>query len=432
MKLEDRLAMSLDRFGVAERDLLGAAVSGGADSVAMLHLLANRGRVHVVHVDHGLRPDSASDARFVEDLARQQGLECTVMRADIRIGRGESVEAVAREARYHALAEAAQRLRLRWVATAHTLDDQAETVLMRALRGAGTGGLAAIAPARGAFVRPLLEMERGELRSWLEERNLEWREDPTNEDTSFERNWIRHELMPLIDRRRPGARKSLARASTLARSDERVLDALADDVFTRAQVDDAGVLFEDLDMQPAAIASRVLRKACWQLGEEPSYADVSRLLDGSRARCGALIADRLPEGLALVRDPLPVPSELILANDNGEFALTDWGIRVRVGPASPPAWSWRAQFPANGAVIRSRRPGDRVRTTGGSRKVSDVLVDAKVPRVLRDLVPIVANRAGAVAVVGHNVPAAASGMVVDVEPHEPSWSRAAVWSRATS
>jgi tRNA(Ile)-lysidine synthase len=288
---------------------------------------------------------------------------------------------------------------------------------MRALRGAGTSGLAAIAPVRGRFVRPLLDVGRMELREWLAERGLAWREDPTNDDTSFERNWIRHELIPLISRRRPGASKSLARAATLARADEHVLDALADDVVERAQTDAVGVLLEGFDLLPSAIASRAVRKVCWTMGEDPSFFDVTELLEGRR--CGSLVAQLLPEGLAIVRDPVPVPQPLPLA-EHTEIASSEWGVRVRVGTV-----------PA-GSALRSRRPGDRVRTARGTRKVQDVLVDAKVPRVLRDLVPIVANAEGAVAVVGQTVPDTASGIVIDVEPYEPTWSRAAWWSRATS
>jgi tRNA(Ile)-lysidine synthase len=386
--------------------------------------------VHVLHVDHGLRDESSDDARFVASLARHLGVDCTVLEVDVAAAAGESLEAAARNARYGALTRAAERLGLQWVATAHTLDDQAETVLMRAMRGSGTGGLAGIAPVRGIFVRPLLDVTGAELRDWLRDRSLDWREDATNADKRFERNWVRHELMPLITKRRPGAAKALARIASLARADEQTLDALADDVVERAHRDDAGILFEDIDLVPRAVATRAVRKACWLLGREPSYADVSELLVAGGARCGALTAHRMREGLAIVRDPVAVPEPLVLSS--GVIASAAWGIRIRVGPASEVRWRWRSVLPGDAAVVRSRRPGDRIRTTGGTRKVQDVLTDAKVPRVLRDLVPMITVGDAVVGVVGLTRLDGTSDTVVDVEPWNPSWSRAALWSRATS
>lgn len=431
MEPETRLVASLAELGVEADDRLGVAVSGGADSTALLHLLASvRKELYVLHVDHGLRDGSGADAEFVAEVAGSLGLGCTVLRPRVAVGRGDSLEAVAREARYAALESAADRLALTWVATGHTLDDQAETVLLRVLRGTGAAG---IAPVRGIFVRPLLEVTRAELREWLAPRGLVWREDPTNADTRFERNWIRHELVPALASRRPGAAKAIARLGSRARADEQVLDGLAQEVFSRASLDEHGVLLadEDLAAVPGAIATRVVRRTLWYLGEDPSTDIVNRVLElGSRGsvRCGALIAQRVGEGIAFVRDAVTPLQPLVL--DEGALASKEWGIRLRVGPATPERWRWRTTLPGGDRLtIRSRAPGDRVTTAAGTRKVQDVLVDAKVPRPLRDLVPLVTVDDEPVAVVGLTSWPAQGTRVLDAEPFRPTWSQAILWNR---
>ena len=415
------LDATLLRLGVRANDRLAVAVSGGADSVALLHMLAALRSVHVLHVDHGLRPASADDARFVSAVASELGVPCAVLRVDVE--HGDSPEAAARQARYAALETAARDFDLDWIATAHTLDDQAETVLMRAVRGSGTGGLGGIRPVRGIFVRPLLDVRRDDLRAWLTERRLPWREDETNADTRFERNWIRNEVMPLVERRRAGAVAALARTAAFARADDETLEAMASEVVERAELDDAGVLFGDLRLVPRSIASRAVRQVCWRFAERPTSTDVQLMLDSDGARCGSLVARRIGGGLAIMRDPAPVPQPLPIT---GDVESADWGVRVGVGGE---AMRWTCPAPKDTRLmLRSRRPGDRVRTRAGSRKVSDVLVDAKIPRALRDFVPILATEDAALAVVGLTTCAAPSGLSVGVEPRGPSWSRAVLWT----
>ncbi|MBI3629760.1 MAG: tRNA lysidine(34) synthetase TilS, partial [Candidatus Rokubacteria bacterium] len=197
------------------------AVSGGADSVALLHVLAALAaelslRLTVVHLDHGLRPDSAADAAFVESLARARGLPVVVDR--IAVPPGGSLEARAREARYAALRRHAARLGADRVALGHTADDQAETVLMRLLEGAGPRGLAGIPPVRGRYIRPLIETRRAGIVETLTAAGLTWREDPSNRDPKFLRNRIRHELLPLLaSTYNPAIVPALARAAALTR-----------------------------------------------------------------------------------------------------------------------------------------------------------------------------------------------------------------------
>jgi len=183
-------------------------VSGGADSVALLMGLARLApptalsRLVVVHADHGLRPDSAADRGFVEDLAAGLGLPCVTTRLDLTPDRGgEGLEARARRLRYAFLAEAAHDIGARHVVVAHTADDQAETVLHRILRGTGPAGLAGMRRSRAladgvALVRPLLHVPRRLGREFLEATGRAWREDASNRDPRRARNFLRHEVLP--------------------------------------------------------------------------------------------------------------------------------------------------------------------------------------------------------------------------------------------
>lgn len=448
MDLSVAFLSGLDRCGVGPDGRLGLAVSGGADSIALLHLAADCAarqdlRVHVLHVDHRLRSGSGADARFVETVVGSLGLPSTTLRPARRPAPGQRAEAWARELRYFALDAAARALGCRWVATAHTLDDQSETVLLRALRGTGTGGLGGIPPVRGRFVRPLLWTRRAELRSWLDERGLAWREDPTNADLRHERNWLRSSIVPLLEARRPGSVEALARLADAAREDAAHLDEIARRAYARVGRSAAGILvgFDELDAGPA-VARRLVMLALDELGSRPDAATVAGALDVARsAGFGGFIAPgrvvvwRAAGGLAFTA-PRPAHAPLRLPR-RGTVSSDEWGIRIRVSTGRAPAWSWRCVHPGTDALwLRARRPGDRVRTTGGTRKVQDVLVDAKVPRILRDLVPILATDLNAVAVVGltnPGSPAAGSRarMVVDVEPLTGAWWRQPGWWSAS-
>lgn len=226
LRLRHRVLEAIRRHALWQPgDRVAVAVSGGLDSVVLLDLLLATRRTHravlsVVTVDHGLRPDSADDATFVEALAAGRGLLC--VRADLHLGRAS--EASARVARYAVL----DRLEVEHVALAHHRDDLAETVLLQLLRGTGTVGLAGIRWRRGRYVRPLLGAGRDELAAWAAARSLTWREDATNLDPSFLRNRVRAEVLPLLEAIRPGASRSLARSALVAAADAEALDDLAD------------------------------------------------------------------------------------------------------------------------------------------------------------------------------------------------------------
>jgi tRNA(Ile)-lysidine synthase len=231
----DLAARALAAAGAPGRgDGVAVAVSGGADSLALLHALrtlaAPRGwRLEVVTVDHGMRPGSAADADFVVDHAKALGLgahRVTIAAADLDAHRGAGPEGTARATRYRALAETAAAAGCRFVVTGHTLDDQAETVLLQLLRGAGPEGLGAMAVRDGWLLRPLLGVRRSQTRACCRALDLAWREDPSNQDQRLLRNAVRLRVLPLLEELRPGSTRTLARTAELARSERDWLDPI--------------------------------------------------------------------------------------------------------------------------------------------------------------------------------------------------------------
>ncbi len=214
MNLEHAVGRAIAEHALWRQDeTVAVAVSGGADSVALLHLLVrtqrwHRGELSVATVDHGLRPDAAADAAWVAALAADLRLTCVIGTLSVP----RDTEDDARAARYAFL----DALPTRRVALAHHQRDQAETVLFRLMRGTGPRGLAGIPRVRGRYVRPLLDIAPDRLREWLAARGLTWREDPSNADPRFTRNRIRADVLPLLEAIRPGATAAIARSATAA------------------------------------------------------------------------------------------------------------------------------------------------------------------------------------------------------------------------
>ncbi len=291
-----------------------AAVSGGGDSMALLHLLVRmaRGRpleIGVAHLDHGLRRGSAADRRFVEAAARRLGLPCVSERRDVAAERrkGESPEEAARRVRRAFLLEAARSGGASSIATGHTLDDQAETVLMRLVRGAGPralGGMAARGP--GPFVRPLLTLERADLRGFLERHAIGFREDPSNRDLGHDRNRTRRLALPLLaEALNPRAARHLVAAAARLREDAQCLDELAQAALATCARRSRGGVTLDVpalrELHPV-IARRVGRLALQHAGVDPRRVGarhVEALLDLVHGGSGRRID--LPGALAAVR-----------------------------------------------------------------------------------------------------------------------------------
>ncbi|HKF00443.1 MAG TPA: tRNA lysidine(34) synthetase TilS [Actinomycetes bacterium] len=270
-------------------DALAVAVSGGADSLAALHALRTlagprRWRLAVVTVDHGLRAGSAADAAFVAAHARELGLPvrvCTLTRDDLEPFADQGREGAARTARYRALDAAAGALGCAWIATGHTRDDQAETVLLALLRGAGPDGLAAMAVVGDSLLRPLLGIGRAQTRACCAALGLGWREDPSNADESLLRNAVRRRVLPLLEELRPGAAATLARTAELARAERDWAERAAAEALARlANVTGGGVCLPVAQLAglPLGLARRVVRAAARTAGQEPPGAAATELV----------------------------------------------------------------------------------------------------------------------------------------------------------
>lgn len=271
---------------------LALAVSGGGDSMALLHIAADwaRGRaigLHAATVDHGLRPEAEEEAARVADAARALGVPHTTLRWTDRDGQG-NLQDVARRARRALIEVWAAPLGVDAVLTGHTMDDQAETVLMRLARGSGVDGLAGIAPSRQwveVWLRPLLAVRRAELREWLRHRGIAWSEDPSNDDPRFDRVRARQMMDTLSDLGLTVER--LAATARHMRLGREVLDAAARDLAGRAVTVEAGDLVIDEGMLAAAPADtrmRFLAAALQWVSRapyRPRYAALERLADGA-------------------------------------------------------------------------------------------------------------------------------------------------------
>jgi tRNA(Ile)-lysidine synthase len=282
----DALATAVDagarHLEIPDDAAIVLAVSGGPDSMALLlgsarlvEADARHWRVTVAHLDHGLRPDSAEDARFVADAAEDLGLRFEGLRTDVTKQareEGRSLEEAAREARYRFLEEVAPEGAP--IATAHTADDSAETVLLNLLRGSGLAGVRGIPARRGRIVRPLLGERRATLRELLDRAGIDYRLDPSNEDPAFLRNRVRREVLPLLEAIRPGAVERIGQFSRLATEDDALLDDLARAELERRMGDDG------IDWRrppPLALGRRVLRLA---IGDPaPSAERIEALLE---------------------------------------------------------------------------------------------------------------------------------------------------------
>jgi tRNA(Ile)-lysidine synthase len=455
MLLTDRVLAAVRKHGMLPSGgRVLVALSGGPDSVGLLHLLcalAARGELTVAgagHLNHGLRDAADEDERFCRGRAADLGIRLCVERADVRaLARGwhTSLEDAGRRARYAFLERAAAETGADAIATGHTLDDQAETFLLQLIRGAGPRGLSGIGPSVGLLRRPLLELRRADIRDWLVAQGIPFRDDESNRDLVYTRNRVRHVLMPLLERDfSPGITEVLGREAAIAREDDAYLQSTAIDLahsVVLASEDIVEIDASALRSLPPAVASRVARIALARLASDryigfdhvegllalARLTEASALsLPGQQAR---RVGDRIVLGRSLpagfentFRFPLSIPGEVLLERQG-------WAVSAELGStlAGPTSTDAVLGLGSSGApktaerlevalrvehlslplTVRSRRRGDSLRPAGmrGRRKkLQDLLVDRKVDREERDAVPLVVDREDRILwVVGHAV-----------------------------
>jgi tRNA(Ile)-lysidine synthase len=429
---------------VRKGDRVLLAVSGGPDSTALLALFAAAAKdlglaLHVAHLDHGWRRSSARDAEFVRRLAIRLKIPVTVGHVDAaewgalarerEAGgrRQSSLEARARTLRRRFLRATAEQVGATRIALGHTMDDQAETLLLHLLRGSGARGLGAIHPvAEGLFIRPLLGVRRAAILSYLKTRRLAWRSDPTNRDLRLTRNRIRRRLLPILEKSfNIAAVPILARAAALLRDEDAWMDVLAREAFDRCAVvagDRVTLDTARLEAMPAALQRRVVRLTFRTVrghlrGLGFRHVERARgLISGGLDFPGGLRVTRSNGRLEIhaagkratsgCREALcPVP---------GEVAVPDLGIRLRArclgaSEALPEPGPDRALLDADRIeaplLVRPRRPGDRFVPLGGpgTRRLKSFLIDRKVPVDARGHIPLVVSGERIAWVVGHRI-----------------------------
>lgn len=412
MSLQQMMArFDMLRFGRR----LGVAVSGGADSVFLLRVLHATGlAAGVLHVNHQLRGgESDGDAAFVRSLAAELGLPVVV--ATIPVGEG-NVEQEARRGRYRFFSDQIAAGFCDAVATGHTLDDQAETVVSRFLRGAGTAGLSGIRPVTGdRMVRPLLEVRRDDIRAWLGERGHPWREDSSNQEQAFLRNRIRLDLLPHLAEFNPALPQVLASTAEWAQGEEEFWDAetsrhCAEMVEQRGEI--ALLRTGDLLARPVAVQRRVLRKAVEMVkGSLRSidfrHIEAIRALTMTAEGSGRI---QLPE-LDIYRSfdwlrlaPIGIDSRLernfeVPLEVPGLTLVPERGLTIGMELVSPlgvyndeeSVLDWSRC--AGGLVLRNWQPGDSYRRAGksGAEKIKSLFQEFRIPLWERRSWPVIAK-----------------------------------------
>lgn len=413
-------------------DRILVAVSGGPDSVALLHLLNGLRQelslhLEVAHLQHGLRgAEAKADARLVEGLCQELDLpfhlkEIDLPRIKLAAGKG-NLEALARVERYRFFAQVMERQQLDKVATAHTLDDQAETMLMWFFRGAGMKGLGGMAArlfttgfdgAKIGVIRPLLETSKAEILAYLAAKKIEYRVDRTNLDTAYLRNWLRWELLPLIrsrvDERLP---QRLSQQAELLREEDAFLDELARAKLFTIRGDDQALRRDLLLREPPVLQRRILRLWLANLRGKLSGIDFEHLAAILRLASGALAQGRLalPGGHELVCEY----GKLRLRKTRRGRAGSCYSYELAVGktlhipeaqvqisserlargalplPASLTEAIFDDAFLTAPLVVRNFRNGDRYQPLGmtGHKKVKDLFVDEKIPLGTRAVLPL--------------------------------------------
>ena len=393
---------------MAPGDTVICAVSGGADSVAMLfalYLLREKLGItlEAAHFNHNLRgEESLRDETFVRELCARYEIPLHVASGEIHLGK-KGLEAAARDARYAFLESLPGK-----IATAHTADDNAETILMHLVRGTGLKGLGGIAPQRGKLIRPMLGITRREVEDFLAEWHLPHVEDSTNETDAFLRNRLRHHVMPLLAAENPRIAENLSQMALRLREDEACL--------SRQSSYETLPEIETLRTLPSAVRSRMLERFLKENGvREPEDVHI--------AQAEALVFSESPSASAAFPGGVTLSRQYghLTANPTGEaFAPVTLtcpgsaeaaGIRITCEPAGELAQSENllTVCPVGKISIRPRQTGDKIRLSGGSKSLKKLFIDRKIPAADRERIPVVCDETGILGVysIGVNLERAA-------------------------
>lgn len=395
-----------DCSAVRGRRLL-VALSGGADSVALLAMLSRAREEYgltlfAAHLDHGIRPESADDADFCRALCAKLGVPFLCKRVDVpaeAARRHVGLETLAREMRYEWLRQCKAETRSDYIALAHHMDDQAETVLMHLARGAGPEGIGGMRALSGDLYRPLLSFRKSELVEYLKANGLQWREDFTNLIDDNPRNVLRAHVIPGLEKSYPQFVRASARYAHAAQIESDCLADLTREYLEKHRFGGDRLSWLELDDLPhRAVLRRAIRAACPEETDWDRLNALEALCHAPRGRTDVgkrYFAESAGRRLYFVpKRPAAIPPATLCLN--GETACPAL-CRIAATPCAPVPIRddpWRQVLNAAalaGAVVRTRKDGDRIRPLGGGDKLlSDYFIDKKIDRPLRDLTPLVA------------------------------------------
>jgi tRNA(Ile)-lysidine synthase len=425
---------------------LVVAVSGGADSVCLLHILVKlqeklKVKLHIAHLNHQLRgTESEADAKYVSALARQLGIPATIEGRDVKDYQKKhrlSLEEAAREVRYGFLAEVAKTIGTKLVAVGHTRNDHIETILLHLIRGTGTRGLRGLQPytdwksksGRIAIIRPLLEISRQETEDYCQSHKLKPRIDATNVSLSPLRNRVRHQLLPLLMSYNPGIAQALLRTAQIAGDDIDFLDKEVAHLWNEVIQEQGKTIVLDkerLDRLPPALKRYLLRAAVERMlgsAKDIEMRHIEEMMSALDKAAGKRL--NLPQGLIfsleydrylLTSDPsalspLPILSGEFELKIPGETKLPGWLIEAaiinREGMAEKDDFTAYLDCDKVGdrLLVRPRKRGDRFQPLGLAqpKKLNEFMIDAKIPRAWRQRVPLVCSPKQIVWVVGWRI-----------------------------
>lgn len=419
-ELERKVLATVERHKMLDSgERVMVAVSGGVDSMTLLSVLRSLPlelKLHVFHLNHGLRPEAEEEAHLVAGVCKEWGLPCRVDRVDLqKSAAGGSLQTRARRVRYRLLEEAAREAGAAKIALGHQANDQVETVLMRFLTGAGPEGLSGIPPVRGRFIRPLLEVGREEIQAYAREKALIWAEDASNRETIYLRNRIRHRLIPhLLREYQPRLEERLQETALVLREWTEFVAEAVETTLEEWQVDPGDEFFavpvERWLSLPVALRRAVFRRLFFcaaRVGARPEFKHSEAVLqllageNGKRLILPGGVECRKENNLLYIHPrwekkekkafcyPLTIPGRTVLPGERG-MVETAWVSRSAV----PEDWQKvscgevfldreKIAFPL---FLRTRRPGDRFHPLGldGSKKLKDFFTDRKIPRQVRD------------------------------------------------
>ncbi len=410
----------LENTPYKDRRVVGVALSGGRDSIALCHVIKEAGEsVVAINVEHGIRGEaSKQDSEFVADFCKERGIKLYSFSVDAPTyakKNGKTIEQSARILRYEVFDECLNEGICDVIALAHHADDQAETILMRILRGTGTKGLVGMREVSGRFVRPLLSYSRDDINEYVKAHDLAYVEDETNADLTYSRNFLRAEL-ERIKSRYPDLENSFARLSRVACETEEFLDS----VLPKPTLKDGEVYISSADCENQFVLKRLLLKACEMLGvsqdiEEKHLFAVVELAKNEAGKrlylSHGIVAHKDAIGIVITRENLADKTDEICV----PFAIGEFeNAGVIIVPAKKVVkdetkagvlFADLDKIP-DGALIRTRRDGDFIcKFGGGTKSVGDFLTDKKIPLRTRDSLRVLAKGREVYAIFGVEISA---------------------------